>query len=520
LAQQVTKKVTIGAAFMVVGRLATRCISVVSTLFLVRLLVPEDFGLVALASAAVTLAETLTATGYAVVLVRRKDVEQSLFDTAWTMNLVRCLLLGGLIAATATWQARLLGDERLASVLHVIALSIALDGLMSVGLVRLQRDLRFDLLFRHQVAFRFTSFVVTVVLAWTTQSYFCLVLGNLIAKSVAIPLSYRLGPYRPRLTLRHWRELMSFSKWNFAQNLCVVADGQAASLVLGPLAGVQAVGAFNVSYQIAATPVTELAVPVRGPIYSGYARVAHDTLLLQRQYLDGLGLFLTILLPLSAGIALVAPEIERLALGAAWTGTAAITAVCALYVLADAVAHFTFNVFMVLDRQPRLVAVYATLVAIRLPLMIAAAVHAGPVGVVTVLLATGILNAVVWNWQAAQLLELRLADLWGQLWRTLSAAALMSLAVTVLRALLAVDAGGVLVDLFQMILLAGCGAVVHIGAQWLLWLLAGTPAGAEARIAAAALHVLRRLLRRHSATGEPTRVGACRQAGANGMSTY
>jgi len=493
------RKIAMGAAFMVLGRLITRCVSVVSTLILVRLLVPEDFGLIAMAGVAVTLAETLTATGFAVALVRRQTVDRTLYDTAWTMNLLRCLVLGGLIAATASWQAQWLGDARLGPVLQVIALTIALDGLLSVGLIRLQRDMRFDLLFRQQVTFRLVAFLATIVLAWATQSYWCLVLGNLIAKFVAIPYSYWLAPHRPRASLRDWRELLHFSKWIFAHNLCTAADGQAATLVVGRIAGLPALGVFNVSYQLGATPVTELAVPVRGPIYAGYARAMHDLVLLRRQFSEGFGLLLAVLLPFSVGIALVAPEIEYLALGPRWAGAATIIALCTLFAMADAVGHFTFNLFAVLDRLPRLVAIYATMVTIRLPVVILATLEAGLVGMATAMLATAILNAVIWQWQALRLIGLPAAQFCAQFWRSLAAAAVMACAVLVLRALLS-QAGGVeLAAPLLLCLLVACGAAVHIGTQWLLWRWAGHPPGAEAQLQVFGAQIIRRLRPGHSA---------------------
>lgn len=496
-AGEIRRKVAVGAAFMVLARLAMRLISVVSTLILVRLLVPEDFGLVALAAAAVALAETLTAMSYAIVVVRRPTVERSFYDTAWTLNLLRCLLLGGAVAATAEWQAGLLGDERIALILQIVALGILLDGLMSVGLLRLQREMRFDRIFRFQVVFRLLGFAATIALAWATQSYLCLVLGNVLAKLVMLPYGYWLAPHRPALSLAHWRELLNFSKWSFAANLCVAADGQAANLVIGRFIGIQSVGMFSVSYQIAATPVTELAVPVRGPIYAGYARIAHDRRLLGAEFAQGLGLQTALLLPLSVGIALVAPEAEALALGPAWAGAATIIALCALYAFLDATAHFSGNILMVFARYALNVGVYAMLVAIRLPAIILAAIHAGLVGVAAALLASAALNVLVWLWTAARLLDLRAAALLRETWRSCAAAALMAGVVLGLRWLLfAEPAAELAAHAARLGLLAAAGAGVYVGTLWLLWRLGGSPAGAETQIAAFAQRGLRRLRRR------------------------
>lgn len=476
------RKVAAAAGVMVAGRLAIRLISIFSTLILVRLLVPEDFGIIALASAIFAIADTLTATGYAILLVRRAAVDRDAYDTAWTMNLIRCLLLCVLVALTAPLQAWTFGEPRIAPVLLVISGTIALDGFMSIGLARLQRELRFDLLFRHQVAQRLLSFILTVALALILGNYWCLVLGNLAAKLITVPYSYLLAPHRPRFCLSHWREFFGFSKWMFCFNLCLAADGQSPNLTLGAAVGVAAVGSYNAAYQISATPVTEVAVPVRQPLYAGYARVQDDAVLLRHHFLDSLGLLAAVIIPLSVGISLVAPEVERIALGARWEGTAPLIVLCALYSLADSFAHFTFNVFTLKDRFRMLVVTYIGLVFFRLPVILLGVWLGGTVGLLVGMLVSASTNMVVWNWQAARLLGHRLSDTVQRVWRSFTAAALMAVVVLATRQWVPPDQAGLIDDTWRLAFLAGIGAAVHSITQAVLWRLVGRPAGPEERM--------------------------------------
>jgi O-antigen/teichoic acid export membrane protein len=476
------RQVAWGAAAMVVGRFLTRGISVISTLILARLLVPEDFGLVALAASAFVVADMLTATNYGLVLVRKPSVDRDLYDTAWTMGLMRALLLGALVAGTAHWQAGLLNEPRVAPVLMVIGLNVALDGLFSVGFARLQREFRFDLMVRHQVVGRIVAFVLTVAIALLYETYWALVLGNLFAKVFTIPYSYWLAPHRPRLCLVHWRELLGFSKWSFALNACVIADGQGPNLVIGRFLGLHALGMQTSAYQIAATPVTELAVPIRAPIYSGYAAALHDTALLRRQFLDGLALLATVIVPMSVGIALVAPELERLALGPQWVGAWAFIAFCALYSLLDSLSHFTHGLFTVRDRMARLVGVYASLMLVRVPAVIAGCLLWGAMGALGAMLATSLLNLLVWHRFAGSELGHRLADTLLRLWRPFVAAAVMAGVVLWARTVLPPSDGSILGALRMLGSLAAIGAATHIAAQLLLWRAVGGSDGPERTI--------------------------------------
>lgn len=492
----VLRRVVTGAAFMIAARLMVRLLSMVSILVLARLLVPEDFGLVAIASAAIAFAEVLSVTNYTVVLIRQPTASRDLYDTAWTLNIIRSTLLGALIAGTAPWQAALLGDPRIAHVLMVVALGIMMDGFTSIGMARLQRDMRFDTLFRFQVVQKVVAFAVSVALAVLLQNYWCLVLGNIAAKLICVPYSYWLAPHRPRLCLRQYGELLRFSGWMLAINALGTVDAHGSNLILGRLAGLPALGAYQVAYVVAAIPVHEVAVPVRQPIYAGYAQVRHDMTLLRRHFLSGFGLLLAIMTPLSVGLALVAPEVGRIALGPGWEHATPLIALCALYSLIECLAAFSANVFFVLDRLRPYVRTMALLVAIRMPLVLGAVMLWGAVGMAAVFLATAVLNLVLWHWQVARLLGHGPRDFVGEAWRSVVAAAMMAIVVLSLRPMIPDAATGLGTAAMNLLLLAAAGALTHTASLALLWHGSGRPEGAERRALSIAVMFLR-FLRAH-----------------------
>jgi PST family polysaccharide transporter len=478
----VGRQVAVGAAFMIAARLAVRGLSVIALLVTARLLAPEDFGLVVLAAAVIGLTELLAVTGYGQVLVRHPSASRQLYDTAWTLNLGRCLLLAGLVAGTAEWQAGLVGDQRIAAILQVSALAIMLDGLASIGMHRLDRDLAFDRVFRFQVVTRFTAFAVSILLALILGNYWCLILGTLTAKAVAVPYSYWLAPHRPRLSLRHWRELLHFSKWMVVISLCNTAQSHGISLLLGRIVGLPALGSYHVSYNLAALPVHEIAVPIRQPIYAGYAKVQHDLALLRRHFLEGFAYLATAMVPLSVGIALTAPQVSHLALGPGWGHAVPLIALCALFSLADCLAAFGTNVFFVLDRLAVYVKTLVALTLLRLPAVAAAAALSGIEAVVAVMVGTAVLNAVIWHRLVARLLGHSLHDTWAAIHRSAIASLVMSAVVLGLQAVLPAGPPAFAEILLELGLLVSAGAVAHVGTQLLLWRLSGAPDGPERRL--------------------------------------
>jgi PST family polysaccharide transporter len=498
------RQVAVAAAFMIAGRVAIRLISVVSTLILVRLLVPEDFGIIALAGAIFTIADTLTSTGYSALLVRRREVDRDAYDTAWTLNIIRCAALALLVVATAPLQADLFDEPRITPVLAVAAATMMLDGFSSIGMARMQRQLRFAPLFRLQVAQRLLAFVFTVLIAWIWASYWALVLGNLVAKLLTVPYSYWLAPHRPRLRLTYWREFLGFSGWMFGFNLCSAVEGQSANLALGATAGSMSVGRYNVAYQIGASPVTEIAVPLREPLYSGFAQALSEEDRLRHLFVQTLGLLVTLLLPLSLGIALVADEIAAIALGSSWSAMGPLIALCALYALFDSLAQHMKNILILKDRLRLLVVTSVAVTGIRAPIVWAAAWSAGEVGMLTASLVMALGGFVAWSATATAVVGCSSRRLVAACWRPVLAGLAMAAAVLALRGVLPAAADGIVDDMLRLAIAAAVGAVVHIGTQLLLWLMAGLPDGAERRLANSVGGLVRRRPRHHAAPGTTT----------------
>ena len=83
------RRMAAGALWMVGLRFALRGLGLISTLILARLLVPEDFGLVALATTIATLLEICGQFSFDLALIRDPKAGREHYDTVWTLNVNR-----------------------------------------------------------------------------------------------------------------------------------------------------------------------------------------------------------------------------------------------------------------------------------------------------------------------------------------------------------------------------------------------------------------------------------------------
>ena len=190
-----------GALWMIALRWAIRLTGLVSTVILARLLMPSDFGIVAMAMIVVGTLEIFNQTGQTLVLIRLENPTKEHFDTAWTVSFLIGLAIAAAILAASPLAELYFHEPKVEPVMQCLALRAILGGLENIGTVNFRRDLKFDRFFAFNVYPKLISFTVTIALAFMLRNYWALVAGILIGQLALIVLSYTMHPHRPRFTL-------------------------------------------------------------------------------------------------------------------------------------------------------------------------------------------------------------------------------------------------------------------------------------------------------------------------------
>ena len=256
-----------GAAWMVFAKLVERSIGLISTLILARLLVPQDFGIVAMAMSFVALLELLTAFGFDVALIQKQTKTRPALDTAWTYGILTGLAMAALMVALASPIASFYREDALTDVIRALAIGSIAQGFQNIGVVAFRMDMRFDKEFQFLIAKKIISFSITIPLALTMRSYWALVIGQVVGRIAGTVLSYTMQPYRPRVSLEATRELFNFSKWVFLLNCIGYMKERSSDWIIGRISGPMALGTFNISYELASLPSTELAAPINRAVF-------------------------------------------------------------------------------------------------------------------------------------------------------------------------------------------------------------------------------------------------------------
>ena len=106
---------------MVLFKLIERSLGIVSTVILVRLLIPEDFGLIAMAMSIIAALELMGAFGFDMALIQNQDADRDHYNTAWTFNVIFAASSAILLVAIAIPAANFYHEPRLEVVIYFLA---------------------------------------------------------------------------------------------------------------------------------------------------------------------------------------------------------------------------------------------------------------------------------------------------------------------------------------------------------------------------------------------------------------
>ena len=477
-AQGLGSQVAKGAIWTVSFRMADRLLGLVSTLVLVRVLSPSDFGVVAMAMTLFAMIEVVTVGEFGSAIIHEPNPTRDHYDTAWTLSAVFGLSATALLLAGSLPAAAYFNEPRLVPVICALSVMPLLSGLYNMGCVDFRKHLDFRKDFLLQVGTKLSGLLVVLPLAFVFRSYWALVGGMIAGRVGGLALSFALHPFRPRVSMRSAGRLFSFSSWLMLNNALHFIRLRGAHLIIGRVLGSQGLGIYTIAHEMSNLPTSELANPINRAVFPGYAKLQHDRSALQQGFLRVVGLIALVAVPAGIGMAAVAHLFVPAVLGPQWLETVPLISVLAvggtIYVLAANNQSLYFAV-----GRPRFRAMLTLAeIALFLPLVAVLIRPYGLLGAAVAFTITAALVVPVNFVLAARLLQMRLRSFLAVLWRPAIASALM--AATILATFpRSAERIGSWANVQALATAITFGALVYALLIYIAWRATGRPDGAE-----------------------------------------
>lgn len=481
--QNLSARLARGSMWISASRGIVNLLGFLSTLVLARLLVPEDFGLVALGMTLFLIVQSITDLSLAQALVHHADPSEAHFHTAWTLNMLRGAILGIGFAAAGPFAGMFFDDPRMASVMYAFGVSLFLGGLANPRRIMLQKQLIFWQDFMLQVSQKLIGVIVGLAVAVIFRSYWALIASIVAGQIAQVIISYTVLPFRPRPTLKHAKDLWSFSVWLTMSQVINTINWRIDQLLIGKFLGRTDLGYYTMGNNLAVMPSRETTLPLTQTLFPAFSQLRGDPERLRRAYQRAQALITAIALPLGVGMALVAEPLVLVAMGEKWLPATAVIQAMAVVIAVQTLGSQVAPLGMALGATRTLFVRDTQLLAVRLPLIIGGMYLDGLQGVIWARVISGLISTGVNLLMVRKLIELRVTEQLAANMRCLLSVLAMSAGVWAVGHNF-VESRDNIYLIGQLVVSVAAGAAAYIGASFALWLAAGKPPGPEREIMA------------------------------------
>jgi PST family polysaccharide transporter len=252
----------------------SKLVAVATTLVLARLLVPSDFGVMALAITATSFLYWVGDLGFAGTLIHRQDLDRRVQGTIFTLMMGSSLLATALAIGLAPVAADVFHTPRLTGVLAAMSGVLFLGGITGFYEAVCQRELEFRKRFAGYVAQSLGNASVAIPLAVAGAGVWSLVAGQLAAYTAMAIVLVWLSPYvvRPRLERAAARDIFSSSKGFVVQGITLFIRQNIDTVVVGRRFGTHSLGFYSMAIKLGDLSYWALAGPVANVTFPAFSR--------------------------------------------------------------------------------------------------------------------------------------------------------------------------------------------------------------------------------------------------------
>lgn len=315
-----------GVMWMTAQTWLARAGGLLTLAILTRLLAPEDFGLLAVATTLLTLTYVLSDLGLATYVVQAAQIDRRSLSTAFWVSLAGGVILASAIFLGAPAIADLLRIPQSVPILRAMTLIVLMISATSVPLALLRRRMSFRLLAVQASIGAILAQIAAIVAAFNGLGVWALVLQLVVGQVVASVATWFSARWRPTLefSVPDFTVMSGFGVHVVGSGLVFLARTWAETGIIAAGIGIRELGYFNIAQRLVQTAM-ELSGAALHPVSTvAFAKVSGSADRLRDAHARAAAASQTVVTPLMVFIAVAAPVLVPFLFGPEWIVSATI----------------------------------------------------------------------------------------------------------------------------------------------------------------------------------------------------
>jgi PST family polysaccharide transporter len=313
-------------------RIGGQLVDQVFTVILARLLLPRDFGLLAMVSIFTALLRVFASIGLGAAIIQRAQIDDEYLDTAFWANLGLGSLLFAVAAVSGELVGRFMGEPAVGLILLILSTRFVINAGSEAQRSLISRQMNYRILSLRSIKARVIGGLVGVTMALFGLGYWSLVGQMMTAVTASTVLLYRATGWRPRrrFSWPKFRDQWSFGAPLLFSRMFGYAIRNMDNLLVGRYLGTVALGFYALGYTIFLVPLQDVGLIVNRVMFSALSRLQQDEDRLRSAFLRATQYVTLAALPAMVGLAIVAAPAVQVIFGARWLPAAPVVSILAL----------------------------------------------------------------------------------------------------------------------------------------------------------------------------------------------
>ena len=349
MAEQLRDKVTVGVAWSVAEKLGSMLMQMVVSIVVARLLMPEDFGVLAILTFFTALMAVVVDSGFSQTLIRKTEPTESDYKSVFLFNVVTSLVLYAVMTALSPAIAAYYNLPVISKIAPVLFLLLPVNALTVIQNTIFARQFRFATLSRINFASATIAGVAAITMAWCGFGVWSLVAQRLAQVTVKAVLLWWRGDWRckGRFDFSALRAMSGFSFRLMGTDIISYLYNNIAQLFIGKMHSATTLGYYNQAQKLKELPVTSVVQSFQSVTYPALANVKGDKQKFADSYLRVLAITAAVIAPVMVGMVAVADDMFMLMLGQRWMPTVPYFKILSLAGLFYPISMIAYNVLKV-----------------------------------------------------------------------------------------------------------------------------------------------------------------------------
>lgn len=365
-----------------ITEIAAKLVAPVSTMILARVLTPDAFGILVMATMIISFADIFTDAGFQKYIIQHEFQDKdSLFasvNVAFISNLIVSIVLWVVIIIFSDQIAQLVGSPGYGMVISISSACLPLTAFSSIQMALFKRNFDFKTLFIVRIVGVSIPLVITIPLAFIFRSYWALIIGMIALNlSNALILTIK-SVWKPKLWY-NWnlfKGMFSFTFWSMLESIMIWATSYSDIFIVGKLLNDYYLGIYRTSMTTVGQIIGLITAATTPVLFSTLSRLQSDANEFEKMFFRFQKIIAILVVPLGTLMYIFRDLTTEILLGPQWGNAAYFIGLWALTSSITVVlAHYSSEVYRAKGKPKLSVIVQLSHIACLIPIILWAVPH-------------------------------------------------------------------------------------------------------------------------------------------------